>query len=486
MYTAINQLEPQQLRSNFDKICSIPHPSKHEEQIKAFLVSKGNSLSLETLEDEVGNVIIRKPATAGFENKKTITLQSHMDMVPQKNSTTSHDFAEDPIIPYIDGEWVTAQDTTLGDDNGIGVAAILAVLESESISHGPLEALFTADEETGMTGAFNLKPGLLSGDILINLDSEDEGELYIGCAGGVNTVATFHYEQSETPENFHTYKLDMTGFRGGHSGVDIHLQRGNPNQEMARLLLTIINECDARICSFNGGSLRNAIPREAFALVAVNENHKTEFEAVINKFEKKVQAELSPNAPDLTLKATEYCKQLPAIDTLLMKSMLKAVVACPNGVLRMNTEMSDVVESSSNMGIVTTNDDTIEICTLQRASQDTLRTLAAERVRHAFENAGAQVNHSGEYPGWVPQPDSVVLSTMKAIYEQLYDTTPQIKVIHAGLECGIIHANYPHMEMISFGPTIRFPHSPDEKVHIESVEKFWNFLTETLKQVPNR
>lgn len=485
MNYTISQLNPQALWSNFEKICSIPHQSKHEEKIIQFVADTGKRLGLYTRVDKVGNVIIRKPATPGYEHMTMVTLQSHLDMVPQKNSDTEHNFVTDPITPYIDGEWVTAQDTTLGADNGIGVAAILAILESDNIEHGPIEALFTIDEETGMTGAFNLEPGLLEGKILLNLDSEEEGELYIGCAGGITTQATFHFEETEVPKDHQFYTISFSGFKGGHSGVDIHLERGNPNQELARLLLELTNEYEAHICSINGGSLRNAIPREASAAIAIKATLALEVKKVIEDFETILKEELASRGIDVKIDLQKSSNEQPRIDQLEIKNILKAIISCPNGVLRMNSEMPGVVESSSNMGIITSNDDSLTINTLQRASHETLKKLSAERIRHIFELAGAQVEHHGEYPGWVPEPNSKILEVLSSVYESMFNKKPKVLVIHAGLECGIIHSNYPKMEMISLGPTIKFPHSPDEKVNIPSVEQFWLYLLEVLKSMPN-
>ena len=480
----ISELAPTEIWSQFEKICAIPHPSKHEDKLIKFIKDIGEKYKLETNIDKVGNVIIRKPATFGNENLKTITLQSHLDMVPQKSDCSEHNFLIDPILPYIDGEWVTAHNTTLGADNGIGVAAIIAILISDDISHGPLEALFTVDEETGMTGAFNLEPNILKGEILLNLDSEEEGELYIGCAGGINTQASFPCQWSETPTEYEHYKLTLAGFKGGHSGVDIHLGHGNPNQEMARLLLELINKCNVLVSSINGGSLRNAIPRECTSTISVHNSHLELMKEITISFEKTLKSELANNGTELRLIIEKCLETPPNIDHLMVKSILKSVVSCCNGVLRMSSEMENVVEASSNIGIISTKDTAIEIATLQRASHNSLLILSAERVRHIFELAGAQVQHSGEYPGWKPMPNSPILQKMLKSYKKIFSKTPSVKVIHAGLECGIILSKYPNMEAISLGPTIRYPHSPNESVNIKSVEKFWRFLKEVLIQCP--
>jgi dipeptidase D len=419
-----------------------------------------------------------------MENRQGVILQGHLDMVPQKNSDKVHDFTKDPIEAYIDGEWVTANGTTLGADNGMGVAAAMAVLEATDLAHGPVEGLFTMDEETGMTGAFNLKPGLLKGDILLNMDSEDEGELYIGCAGGMDANISFSYENETTPAGMKSYKIHVVGLKGGHSGMDIVLGRGNSNKLIFRLLKLAARDFGVRLSSIDGGSLRNAIPREAFAVVALAASKSAEFETFVKKFEAIAKSELSGSEPDMRIFIEETA--MPA-SLMKMEDQIRitnGVYACPNGVIRMSTEMAGLVETSTNLAIVKSNNGTVTVNCLMRSSVDSAKEDLAEMVDSAFAHTGAKVSFTGGYPGWKPNPGSGILKTMLKVYENKYGKVPEIKAIHAGLECGILGAAYPHWDMISFGPTIRYPHSPDEKVHIASVGKFWDFLVETLKNVP--
>ncbi len=484
MNSVLKELEPQALWRIFEEICSIPHPSKHESRIIDYVKSFGEKLGLETLVDDVGNVVIKKPATPGMEDRKTVVLQSHLDMVPQKNNDTVHDFLKDPIQPVIDGEWVRANGTTLGADNGIGVAAAMAVLEANDLVHGPLECLFTIDEETGMTGAFGLKPGLLEGDILINLDSEDEGELYIGCAGGIDTNAVFSFSQEQVPNDVAAYSIEVKGLRGGHSGLDIHLGRGNANKLLNRLLWQAGRECGLRLASVEGGSLRNAIPREASAVVVVPKDHIAAFEALYEKLQQDIKKELSAADPGFQMILTKTSKPEFVMDNDSMSSFFNAIYACPNGVIRMVTEMPEIVETSTNLAIIASGKNTIEVSSLQRSSVDSAKEDLCNMLRAVFEQAGAEVAHEGAYPGWKPNVESPILKTMKEVYRNKYGKTPEQKVIHAGLECGLLGGVYPNLDMISFGPTIRNPHSPDEKVKIGTVAKFYTFLTETLRSIP--
>jgi len=483
MSNELTNLKPAVLWKNFEGICGVPHPSKKEEMIRQFLINFGNKHKLETIVDEVGNVIIKKPATPGMENVKGVVLQGHIDMVPQKNSDIVHDFENDPIQAYVDGEWVKARGTTLGSDNGIGVAAAMSVLEANDISHGPVEALFTVDEETGMTGAFGLKPGILKGDILINMDSEDEGELYIGCAGGVNTNMKFHYSEVPVPAGSAAYKISITGLKGGHSGIDIPLGRGNSNKIINRLFWHATADFGLRISNIDGGSLRNAIPREAFAVVTIPENNKEKFETFVKEFEQTIKSELGKVDPNFQIELSSV--ELPAtlIDETTQGKLINTVYACPNGVIGMIADMPDVVETSTNLAIVKSENGIIEIYTLQRSSVNSKKDDLATMVRCVFETAGAEVEHSGTYPGWKPNLDSPVLVTMKNVYNNKFGKIPDVKIIHAGLECGLIGDVYPEMDLISFGPTIRNPHSPDEMVNIKSVEMFWDFLVATLESI---
>lgn len=480
----ILNLQPAALWKNFYELTQIPRPSKKEDKIQEFMVSFGKSLGLETIKDEVGNVIIRKPATPGMENRQGVILQGHLDMVPQKNSDTKHNFETDPIDARVDGEWVKANGTTLGADNGMGVAAAMAILQSKDIQHGPIEALFTCDEETGMTGAFGLKGGILHGDILMNLDSEDEGELYIGCAGGTNANVSLSYEESEVPNDVTAFKLSVTGLKGGHSGVDIHLGRGNSNKVLNRFMWEASMDLGLRLSSIDGGSLRNAIPRESFAVVTVPNSNIHQFHNAVKAFEGIVRKELSAVEPDMKVTAVET--EMPAylMDEKAQRALLFSVYGCPNGVIRMSNEMPGLVETSTNLAIVKSDKGNVNISCLLRSSVDSAKEDLEQMMQSVFELAGAKVIFNGQYPGWKPNPDSVILKQMQNIYQKKYGKIPEIKAIHAGLECGLLGGVYKNWDMISFGPTIRYPHSPDEKVNIETVQKFYDFLVETLKQVP--
>ncbi len=486
MSNKLGGLKPAALWKNFESICSVPHPSKKEAQIIALVKNFGENLGLETIVDEVGNVIIRKPATPGMEDRQGVILQGHIDMVPQKNSDTDHDFDTDPILAYVDGDWVKAKGTTLGADNGIGAAAAMAVLEATDLEHGLVEALFTIDEETGMTGANWLKPGILKGDILINMDSEDEGELYIGCAGGIDTNTLFNYESVQTPENVVAYKISITGLRGGHSGLDIQHGRGNANLIINKLMMGATEKFGLRLVDIDGGSLRNAIPREAFATVVVNTPEADNFRNYVEEFfavQKSQYAEV-----DSGLKIAIESVGVPAslIDEKTQNNLFESVSKCPNGVIAVSADMPDVVETSTNLAIIKSENGIIEVATLQRSSSDTAKNEIANRISKVFEAVGAKPEHSGSYPGWKPNVNSQILTIMKEVYNNNFGKIPAVKVIHAGLECGILGDAYPNWDMISFGPTIRNPHSPDEMVNIETVGKFWNFLVETLKVVPKK
>jgi dipeptidase D len=486
MSKTISHLEPQALWTIFEEICEIPHPSKHEEKIIEYVKQFGERLGLETRVDGVGNVLIRKPATEGLEHLQTIVLQGHLDMVPQKNNETAHDFQTDPIRPFVDGDWVKAQGTTLGADNGIGAAAAMAVLQSNDLQHGPIECLFTIDEETGMTGAFGIKPGFLKGDILINLDSEDEGELYIGCAGGVDTNASFHYKEESVPSDHVAFRIDVKGLKGGHSGLDIHLGRGNANKILNRCLWMAVNEFGGCISSIDGGSLRNAIPREAMAIITIPKFKSEEFKTKVAKLAAKISNELADADPDLVIQVAPAEAPNTVMDQETGKSLVSAIYACPNGVIRMITEMQGVVETSTNLAIIKSGNKKVEIATLQRSSVDSAKDDLCIMMRTVFELAGAKVEHAGAYPGWKPNVHSPILKTMREVYADKFGKTPDQKVIHAGLECGLLGGVYPNLDMISFGPTIRNPHSPDEMVNIPSVKLFWEFLLETLKNAPEK
>jgi dipeptidase D len=486
MNEVLLKLEPAVLWKHFKALCDIPRPSKKEGKAIDYVYDFGQQLGLETIKDDVGNIIIRKPATGGMEDRKTVVLQGHLDMVPQKNSDKDHDFETDPIEALVEGEWVTANGTTLGSDNGIGVAAALAVLESKELKHGPVEALFTIDEETGMTGAFGLKPGLLKGDILINMDSEEEGELYVGCAGGLNANAEFSYTEVPVQDNVVAYTLSVTGLKGGHSGMDINLGRANSNKLLTRFLKYASNNYSLRLASIDGGSLRNAIPRESFAVVTIPAEKENDFLVAVSDFEKIFKLEMALVEPDLKFSAEKTGNPSVTIDPETQINLIHAVHVCPNGVIRVSDSMEGLVETSTNLAVVKSENGKIRIQCLLRSSVDTAKDDLASRMQSLFQLAAAEVKFDGGYPGWNPNPDSAILKVMKGVYSSKFDREPEMKAIHAGLECGLLGGVYPNLDMISFGPTIKYPHSPDEKVHIESVQKFWDFLVDTLENIPGK
>ncbi len=486
MKNDILNLEPKAVWKHFHSLTQIPRPSKKEAKIIQFMKEFGENLGLETIVDEVGNVIIRKPASQGMENRLGVILQAHLDMVPQKNNDKVHDFEKDPIEPVVHDQWVKANGTTLGADNGMGVAAAMAILEDKNLTHGLVEALFTIDEESGMTGANNLKPGILKGDILMNLDSEDEGELYIGCAGGINGTFKFSYHEVSVPGGMVAHQIKITGLKGGHSGLDIALGRGNSCKILIRLLSHGIKDHGLRLAKLEAGNMRNAIPREAMAVVVLPADQEGKFVNCFNKKAGEIKAELSVTEPDLDITTGKVALPASLMDLDTQNRMIKAVYGCPSGVIRMSDSMENLVETSTNLSIVKSENGEIKVICLLRSSVDSAKLDLAEMMGAIFELAGAEVCFNGEYPGWKPNPDSVILKHMQQVYQKHYGKVPEIKAIHAGLECGIIGAVYPNWDMISFGPTIRHPHSPDEKVHITSVEKFYDFLVKTLESVPEK
>lgn len=482
--STIKDLNPQNVWNHFYSLTQIPRPSGYMQPITDFLVSFGKGLGLETFTDKIGNVIIRKPATAGMENRKGIILQAHMDMVPQKNNDTVHDFEKDPIQTYIDGDWVKAKGTTLGADNGLGVAAIMAVLEDKTLKHGPLEALITMDEETGMVGAFGLEAGTVNGEILLNLDSEDEGELYIGCAGGIDITAKIDFKSDEAESDVSFVALSIKGLRGGHSGLEINEGRANANKLMVRIVKDAVEEFDVALAKWNGGNMRNAIPREAEVVLGVSTDDLDEFKAWAASYANTFNDEFHGVENEITVSVDALSEQFELIPEEIQDSLICAIYACQNGVTRMIPSVPDTVETSSNLAIIEIDATHAEIKILARSSSDSMKAYLADSLACCFNLAGMEVTFSGSYSGWQPNVESPILAAMKESYQKQFGVEPAVKVIHAGLECGIIGAAIPGLDMISFGPTLRSPHSPDERALIPTVKKFYDFLVATLENAP--
>lgn len=478
MNEQIRQLQPTAMWNHFADLNAVPRPSKKEERVIAFMKAFGEGLSLPTSVDEAGNVLIKKPATAGMENRETIVMQSHLDMVHQKNSDTTFDFDKQGIEMYVDGDWVRAKGTTLGADNGIGVASIMTLLSSTDIPHPAIEALFTIDEETGMTGALALKGGLLSGSILLNLDTEADNELTIGCAGGLDVTATGTYQQQAS--NGKGYTITVKGLTGGHSGGDIHLGRGNANKIMNRVLFELDKQGGLGIASINGGSLRNAIPRESVAVVASN----SDVQAVVGQLAADIKAEYKVTDPNLDIVVAATDAPAQVMDSQLQQQLLRSVYSCPNGIYRMSPEIQGLVQSSNNLARVVVADGKYSIQCLTRSSVDSEKNDLAAAIGSAFELMGASMTYANGYPGWEPLPGSAIVKLMDELYTEMFGDHAHVNAVHAGLECGILGTNYPGMQMISFGPNITGAHSPDERVQISSVQKYWKYLLETLKRIP--
>jgi len=480
----LNKLSPQSLWNYFEDICQIPRPSKKEEKIIRFLLGFAEIHGLEARQDKIGNVLICKPATSGRGKDQVIVLQSHVDMVCEKNSETQHNFETDAIKPFVDDGWVRADGTTLGSDDGIGMAAQMAILTATDLSHGPIECLFTVDEETGLSGAFALQPGFLSGNTLLNLDSEDEGELFIGCAGGIDTVGTLNYSPEALPAGSFAIKLEVKGLQGGHSGDDINKNRGNANKILNRFLLDAAGKMNMRIATFNGGNLRNAIAREAFAMVVVSHSQKENLIVEWNVFSSEMEFEFERSEPKLKLHHQSVGLPEFVIDLETQGRLLKLIAVCPHGVLEMSSRMIGMVETSTNLASVKfSGNNEIVLVTSQRSEIDSRKYMAATMVESAMLLAGASVAHSDGYPGWTPNPDSAVAKIAAESYKKLFGNDPLIKSIHAGLECGLFLEKYPELDMVSFGPTIRGAHSPDERISIETVNKFWKLLVEVLQNI---
>jgi dipeptidase D len=482
----IQSLAPQQVWKHFYSLTQIPRPSGSVQRVADFLVQFGKELGLESFTDEVGNVIIRKAATKGMENRKGIILQAHMDMVPQSNADVNHDFEKDPIDTYVDGEWLRAKGTTLGADNGLGVAAIMAVLEDKNLKHGPLEALITVDEETGMVGAFGLKPGTVTGDILLNLDSEEEGELYIGCAGGIDISADLEYKGEPTEDGDIAVRFVLKGLRGGHSGLEINEGRANANKLMVRFVRAAIEETDACLASWNGGNMRNAIPREAEVVLTIPADRKDDLLYLADEYRETFNEEYAGVENDISLEASDVETPKEIVPEEIQDALVSAIEACQNGVTRMIPSVPDTVETSSNLAIITIDTTKASFKILARSSSDSMKQCLADSLEACFNLAGMQVTFSGAYSGWQPDVESPILAAMRASYQKQFGKEPEVKVIHAGLECGIIGANIPGLDMISFGPTLRSPHSPDERALIPSVQRFYDFLVATLEHSPKR
>ena len=486
MSQEVRNLEPKALWKNFADLNAVPRASKKEEQVIQFMVDFGNRLGLETKVDEIGNVIIKKPASAGMEDRQTIVLQSHLDMVHQKNRDTNFDFATEGIKMLIEQDWVKADGTTLGADNGIGVATIMAVLESTEMVHPAVEALFTIDEETGMTGALGLKGGLLSGSILLNLDTEDDRELTIGCAGGTDITGKGSYIMDQAPENASTFSLNIKGLSGGHSGMDIHKGFGNANKLMNRILYVLHTEIGISVHSIDGGGLRNAIPRESFATIVCSNDKIDGLKTKIAQLDAIIKEEHATTDSAVNLSM----EKIGAVDSVLNSSfqdrLIKGIYTLPNGIYRMSPDIKDLVQTSNNLARILVKDGNYKIMCLTRSSVDTEKDDLANAIQGALELIGANVKLSGSYPGWKPKPGSDIVKMMSNLYKEKYNEEADVNACHAGLECGIIGTNYPDMDMISFGPNIRGAHSPDEKVQISSVQKYWDYFLETLKSIPKQ
>ena len=483
---SIKDLEPKVVWSNFYGLTQQPRPSKHEGKVQEYLLKWGKDHGVDVQRDDTGNIIFRKAATPGMEDRRGVILQGHMDMVPQKTGDSKHDFLRDPINAYVDGDWVTADRTTLGADNGIGVAMGLAALTDPSVKHGPLEVLVTYDEETGMTGADCLKPGVLKGDILINLDSEQEGELCVGCAGGLDATADFKYRTYKAPEGYVGYVLTVKGLQGGHSGMDISLYRANANKVVTRILLPLVEKYGVKVASFNGGSLRNAIPFEASAEVLIPSDDVRKVKKVVDEIFADVKFEFKDSDPDAVMFFEKKAGVSRYIQDSVILRALKALYSCPSSVIRMSRTMEGLTETSINMAIVRTENSHLTVKSLMRSAVDSAKADLAERVRCVFELAGAKVSFAGGYSGWAPKLDTPMNEVMMAQYKKVYGEDMKIMATHGGLECAIMGAKYPNWEMVSIGPTIKYPHSPDERVNIASVGRTWEYLKAVLANVPKK
>lgn len=479
-------MEPKEVWKHFIEITKVPRPSKKEGKISKYLIDFAKKHKLDYAKDEVGNVLIKKSATKGFEKCKVVCLQSHMDMVCEKNKDKVFDFNKDPIQTYIDGEWLTADGTTLGADDGIGMASQLAILSADNIQHGDIECLFTVDEETGLTGAFGLKPGFLKASILLNLDSEDDGQIFIGCAGGQDTTAKLWFKKELVPDYTVPCKIVVKGLKGGHSGDDINKGLGNANKILNRILYLATKAHEVRLHDFNGGNLRNAIAREAEAVVLVNQAKKDTFIKLVEAFNVTVKKELETTEPDLQVSAFQVDRPYFVVDKKSQQKLIMSLYACPHGVIEMSRDIPNFVETSTNLAAVKTEEDSFLITTSQRSSVASALDDVVVMVTSTFKLAGADTENTDGYPGWTPNPKSEILEVAKKSFKHLYKKEPKVLAVHAGLECGLIGEKYPEMDMISYGPELKGVHSPDEKIHIKSVETFWNWTLDILKNIPEQ
>lgn len=480
----LQHLNPNKLWFFFDKFCEIPRPSKHEAALREWIVQWAQEQHIDVNVDRAGNLLLKKPATAGMENRKGVILQAHIDMVAQANADTPHDFTKDAIQPYIDGDWVKARGTTLGADNGIGAAACLAVLAEKNLHHGPLEVLLTVDEETGMSGAFGLEPGMLEGDILLNTDSEQDGEVFMGCAGGVDANLFFPMKRTPVPQDYQAFQLNVKGLRGGHSGVNIHEDRGNANKILARLLIEL--HSDIRLASIQGGTLRNAIPREASATFVIAADRAATMQEHVAAISARIHNELKLIDANLSIAVTATTQPAQVFQQTEQLRLIQFLVACPNGVIRNSQAIAGVVETSINLGVINTEADGVRICCLIRSLLDEGRHHVERMVASLAQLANASCEFTGTYPGWEPDPQSPILNLLSEKHQELFQSIPKIMVIHAGLECGLFKTQYPHWDMVSFGPTIEGAHSPDERVNIPTVARFWQLLVAMLAAIPHK
>ncbi|MBN1118557.1 MAG: aminoacyl-histidine dipeptidase [Bacteroidales bacterium] len=481
----IFELEPKLVFKYFDEILKIPRPSKKEEKIISYLEDFAKEQKLEIQKDKAGNIVIRKAACKGYENRKSVVLQSHVDMVCEKNADVKHDFMKDPVPAYIDGDWIKAKGTTLGADNGIGVATQLALLADKSIEHGPIECLFTIDEETGLTGAFMLKENMIKSKILINLDSEDEGEIFIGCAGGVDTLIDLPLKYKKTANNQVAFNIKLSGLKGGHSGDDINKGYANSNLLLFRLLLNLSKKYAIGLSDFQGGNLRNAIPREAEATIVVKNKLVEKLKSTVKEYEQVIKSEFATTEPELKLKVTETKLPKEILKNSVFKKLIYSVYSCPNGVISMSQDVEGLVETSTNLASIKIIMKTAHIVTSQRSSVETAKTDIADRIKCNFNLAGAKVKHTESYPGWTPNTNSEILGIATNAYKKLFGKDAKVKAIHAGLECGLFLEKYPYLDMISIGPTMRGVHSPDERLQVSTVDMYWKFLLQILKDVPD-